>query len=371
MDKPIRIIQCIPGSMAIGGLETLVMNLYRNIDKTKVQFDFIIHGDGPNDFKDEIKKLGGKVYRLPNIKKYNKYKKQLTKILNENKGIYHLMHIHAAYASVYFDAKIAKESGINKIIVHSHSSNSEMVKRKIFTLLFKRKLAKITDYKFGCSKDSIKWLFGNKAVKEKDYKIINNAIDTEKYKFNESIRKEIRKELDLTNKFVIGHVGRLAKVKNHEFLLKVFKKVLEKEKNSVLLLVGKGEEQSNLINQAKELGINDSIKFLGDRDDINRILQAMDMFVFPSLYEGFSIALLEAQTSGLKCFVSESVDKRSKLTEQLEFVSLNKTPEEWADQILNSKTYDRKDISLEIKNKKYDIIDLTKDIQEFYLNNSI
>ena len=367
MSEPIRILQCLPSNMGYGGIETFVMNLYRNIDTEKVQFDFLIHGEGENSFEEEIKLLGGEIYRVPSIKRYIKYHKQMKKIFLKNSQKYNAIHIHCGYAIPYFDAKIAKKYGIDNIIVHSHSSNTEFTKRKIVQILLKNKLSNLAIYRLACSEEAAKWMFSDKVIEKKQYEIVKNAIDLDKYKFNIDTREKIRKELNLEGKFVIGHIGRLAAAKNHIFLLEVFKKIYQNEKKSVLLLVGDGELKNEIKAKAKELNIIDKIIFIGKSNNVTNYLQAMDVFVFPSLYEGFGLAVLEAQVSGLQCFVSDTITKEIDVAQMVNFISLEKKPEEWANIILNSKEYKRENKSDIAKQKKYEIAELSKEMEKFYL----
>ena len=261
MTEPIRILHCIPGTMECGGIENFIMNLYRNIDRTKIQFDFLLHGNGKNYYEEEIKKYGGKIYRIPFAKNYKNYYKQATDFFVENRGIYNTIHIHCIYAMSYFDAKIAKRNKIENIIIHSHTSNEEMLKRKMIHLLLKNKLSNIATHRIACSEEAAKWMFSNKVIEKKKYEIVKNAIDLDKYKFNIATREKIRKELNIQDKLVIGHIGRLSKVKNHGFLLEIFKELCKKREKIILLLVGDGECKKEIIEKAEELQIIDKIIF--------------------------------------------------------------------------------------------------------------
>lgn len=367
MSDPIKILQCLPGNIGFGGIENFVMNLYKNIDKSKVQFDFLIHGERRNCNEEIIKKLGGKIYRVPFAKKYKDYIKKTTKFFIENGKKYEAIHIHCSYAISYFDAKMAKKYGIKNIIVHSHSSNTEITKRRIAQILLKDKLSKIANYKIACSEEAAKWMFSNKVIKNKQYQVIKNSINVDKYKFNTNIREKIRKELNLEDKLVIGHVGRLSKVKNHDFLLEIFKEICNKREQVRLILVGDGECKEGLIKKTKKLQLLDKVIFLGNIDNVNEILQAIDLFVFPSIHEGFPLSVIEAQTTGLPCFISDVITKDVAVTDLVTFISLEKTQEEWSNIILGNKQLKRENKSDIIKQQKYDIIDMVKQIEEIYL----
>lgn len=345
-----------------GGIENFIMNIYRNIDKNKVQFDFLIHGEQESYFEDEIKQLGGEIYRVPFSRHYKEYTKQMKLILNKNREKYQAIHIHASYAMAYFDAKIAQKSKMKNIIVHSHSANNNMVKRKLIHYVLKSKLSEIADYRLACSKEAANWMFSNK-----EYKKINNAIDTEKYKYNSIVREKIRKDRKLEEKFVVGHVGRFAPAKNHEFLLRIFKEITKREKETVLLLVGEGELKEKIKQRAQELEILEQIIFVGNSKNVEELLQAMDVFVFPSLFEGFGLSVLEAQTTGLPCFLADHITKEVNVTGLVEFIALKETPKYWAEKILDKKDKTRENKEDMVRKNKYDIIEVAKEMEKFYL----
>lgn len=343
------------------------MNIYRNIDRSEVQFDFLTHGKGENYFEEEIKNLGGKIYRVPFIKDYKKYRKQIGEILRENQEKYKTIHIHATYAMSYFDAKLAKKHNISNIIVHSHSANTNVKRRKIVQNILKNKIANVANYQLACSKEAAQWMFSKEEIDKGQYKIIKNGIYVENYRFEAKIREEIRKELQIQNDFVIGHVGRLSAAKNHRFLLEIFREIANKEKNVKLLLVGDGELKEQIKQKAKELGILKKVIFAGNSEKVEQLLQAMDVFVFPSLFEGFGLAVLEAQTTGLPCFLANHITKEVDVTNLVEFISLKETPQYWARKILDKKNVKRENKVEYVKKQKYDIKDIAKELEEFYI----
>ena len=367
MNEPIRILQCIPGNMSYGGIETFIMNIYRNMDRNKVQFDFLIHGKGGNCFENEVNQLGGVVYRVPSIKHYFQYCKQMKKILNQNANKYKAIHIHCGYAISYFDARLAKKYKIHNIIIHSHSSDTDVNKRKIVQQLLKSKITKIATIKLACSKEAQKWMFSEDTNQDNECEIVTNGIYVDKYRWNEKIRQKIRKELKIEDKFVVGHVGRLSSAKNHIFLLEVFKEILEKEENAILLLLGDGELRNKIEEKVQEFKIEKKVIFLGNRENVNDFLQAMDVFVFPSLFEGFGLAALEAQVTGLRCFLSDIIAENVNVTDLVKFISLEEKPKQWAEIIWNNKNYERENKVDIVKDKKYDIIDTTNKMEKIYL----
>lgn len=366
----VRVLQVI-GIMNRGGAETMIMNLYRNIDKTKIQFDFVENSLKRAAYDDEIEALGGKIYRCPhfNGKNYFEYKKWWKDFFRNHKNEYKIIHGHiGSTAAIYL--KIARKNGLFTI-AHSHSSGSD---RSLYSKLYgvlSYNTRNIADYFFACSQAAGVDRYGQKVVHSNRYKVLNNAIDTKLFTYNEETRQRIRNEFDLKDSIVIGHIGRLVPVKNTQFLLSVFKEIKSQKPNTKLILVGGGELRETLEHQAKELGIFDDIIFTGVRSDVNNLLQAMDIFVFPSLFEGLPVTLVEAQTSGLPCVISDGVPDESILTKDLVTVmSLEQSSEKWAEHILTrlgKKRYSRVD---EIKAKGYDISETAKWLEDFYIEHS-
>lgn len=366
--EPIRILHCLPGDMNQGGIENFIMNLYKKIDRSKIQFDFIVHSQETSFYEKEIKELGGKIYRITyKSKNFKKYQNEFIHLLKEHKE-YKIIHIHATYAISAFDAKIAKKMGL-KVIVHAHSSN-DILKRKIVHFLLKYQLNKNSEYKFACSTKASDWLFGKKYRNQ--VTIIKNAIDSEKFIYNENIRNNEREKLKINNKFVVGIVSRLSYLKNIDFLIEIFKEISQIEKDAVLLIVGDGPERLKLENKVEELKLGKKVIFLGNYTKVNEVLQAIDVFVMPSKCEGFGISLLEAQAVSLKCFTSEGVvPKEIKLNNNpnmLEFISLKMSAKEWAQKILIwNKKYERINMKLLIKKAGYDLESNIQFIENKYI----
>lgn len=367
MSGPIRVLQVF-GHMNRGGAESMIMNLYRNIDRSKVQFDFIVHTDDKCAFEDEINRLGGKIYRVPKYtgKNHFNYVRVWERFFSSHPE-YKIIHGHIrSTASIYM--KVAKKYNL-MAIVHSHSTASrgniiqQFVKNTIqFPIRY------IADYMFACSNESGKWLYGKNVDKKDNYKVFNNAIDSEKYRFDEVKRDKTRKMLNIENKFVIGHIGSFSKPKNHRFLIDIFYEVLKKDNNSVLLLVGDGRLRSQVEEKVKQLNLSGNVIFTGVRSDIPELLQAMDVLIFPSIYEGLPVTLIEAQASGVKCFVSDTISKEVKITEEVEFLSLEKPSEYWAERILECYNgYLRKDTLSLICKAGYDVGENAKWLEDFYL----
>ena len=363
--EPIRIAQVI-GKWVGGGVEAVVMNYYRHIDKSKIQFDFICDEDSTNIPYEEIEKLGGKVILIPPYQKLFRYHKELKRILKE--GNYKIVHSHINTLSVFslFAAKCAK---VPVRIAHSHSTTNKKEKKKNLMKQVLKPFSKLfaTDY-MCCSELAGRWLFGDKLYDEGKIYLLNNAIDLHKFEYNEKIREEVRKELNIDEEtFVMGHIGRFVTVKNHEFLLDVFHEIYKENKNSILVLAGQGPLKEKIEQKAKEMNLDKAVQFLGQRSDANRLYQAMDVFVLPSLYEGLPVVGVEAQAAGLLYVLSDDMTKETKVLETTTFLSLNEGAKKWADTIDNAtKQFERKNMLNEMAQKGFDIQKEVKKLEEIY-----
>lgn len=358
-DNPIRVLQVIR-HMNVGGAETFLMNVYRNIDRKKVQFDFLVTGKG--FFDEEIRQLGGKIYYMNYITEIGqiKYKKQLKTFFKEHPE-YTIVHSHIDQVSgIILEA--AKEAEVANRIAHSHSTrNTNGLIGKLYKKYLQSKIKQNATVLLACGEEAAKWLYKSQW---KEAIIIKNGVNIEKFKFSEKKRKKIRKELDINDEtLLIGHIGRFSKVKNQEFLVKIYKEYERNNHNSLLIMVGKGEEKEKIEKLVNSEHLESKIKFLGLRQDTDSIYSAMDYMIFPSLYEGISIALIEAQISGLKILASDTIDKNTDISGNIEWISLNELPSEWCKHIINVK--DR-----EIDKEKvvdYDIERTTKKLQDIYI----
>ena len=352
------------GIMDCGGAETMIMELYRNIDRTKIQFDFVVHTEQKGYFDDEIYSLGGRIYKVPKFSYQTiiQYRKQWNKLLSEHIE-WTIIHGHVrSTASIYLS--IGRKLG-RYTIAHSHSiSSGKGLSSVVKDLLQKRIKA---DYYLACSEAAGKWLFGEQIVCSDKFSVLHNSISTNKYVFDEQVRKNTRNKFHCEDTFLVGHVGSFYDVKNHYFLLDVFKYICERNPLSKLILVGDGYLKENIEKRVKELGISDKVIFTGVRSDVNKLLMAMDVFVFPSKYEGLGMVIIEAQATGLLSVISDKVPNESIITEGVVSVkSLEETPEQWAECILSLNYKNRKSYIEEIKNNGYDISETTTWIEEFY-----
>lgn len=366
-EEPIRIAHII-GKWLGGGVESVVMNYYRHIDRTKIQFDFLCDEDSTNIPYEEIEQLGGRVILIPPYQKVFKYQKELIRIFKENK--YKIVHSHINTLSV-FPLRAAKKAGVKVRIAHSHSTTNKKEWKKNLLKQVLRPVSKVyaTNY-MCCSELAGRWLFGDKTYDSSQVYLLNNAIDLDKFKYNEKLRKEKRKELGISDDtLVIGHIGRFVAQKYHTFLIDIFNEVHKKNNNSILLLAGQGPLKEEIENKVKELKLNDSVRFLGQRNDVNELYQAFDVFCLPSLYEGLPVVGVEAQATGLLCIFSDDMTKETKVLDTTEFLSLNNTPKDWADSILGDvKRYKRIDTSKEMTSKNFNIKEEAKKLEKYYLN---
>lgn len=357
----IRILHVL-GSLNRGGSETLAMNLYRKIDRTKVQFDFVKHLSQKCAYEDEITSMGGKIYLAPRYKIYNhfSYCRWWIEFLQEHPE-YKIVHGHYfTIASVFF--KIAKKFGC-KTIAHSHHTPPKKIFSNVINRLYTRNLEHYSDYGFACSQNAGEWIF-----KKMPFSVLNNAIDSGQYVFSEENRKQIRKEFHLEGKFVVGNVGGLRPPKNQSFLIDVFAKVHQKKSDAVLMIVGSGSLENALSEKVSKMGLAEFVIFTGSRPDIPALLSAMDVFVFPSLWEGLGIAAIEAQASGLHVICSDVLPKETKVTDLIEYKSLSDSAGVWADSVMKyAESYERQNMQQYIVDAKYDINAVANWLQNFYL----
>lgn len=331
IEFPIRVAQ-VMGIMNSGGVEAVVMNYYRAIDKTKVQFDFFVDETSSFPQREEITRLGGRIYLVPPYSHLFKYIKTLIRLFKQNN--YRIVHTHINTLNVFplFAAWFAR---VPVRICHNHSTaNWGEVKKTLLKCLF-RPFNKIfaTRY-FACGESAGRWMYGEHCFERGNVFIMPNAIDTEKFEFDGTARKKLRAELDISmDAFVVGHVGRFVFAKNHLFLIDIFRELLIKQNNSVLLLIGEGELQHKVEEKVKEYGIEKNVIFAGVRSDVNKLYSVMDVFCLPSFYEGLPVVLMEALSNGLPCVVSTKVPFEAIKAKNIDRVSLEKDAELWSKHI--------------------------------------
>ena len=363
-EQPIRVAQII-GKWLGGGVESVVMNYYRHIDRTKIQFDFICDNDSTNIPYEEIEKLGGKVILIPPYQKVFKYHNALKKVLKD--GNYKIVHSHINTLSV-FSLFAAKCAGVPVRIAHSHSTTNKKEKKKNLLKQVLRTFSRLfaTDY-MCCSELAGRWLFGNKEYDKGNVYLLNNAIDLDKFKYDEKVRKEKRKELNISDDtLVIGHVGRFVEQKNHRFLIDIFNEYHKENKNSILMLIGQGPLLLEIKEKVKKLNIEDKVLFLGQKENIYDYYNAMDLFLFPSLYEGLGMVMIEAQVNGVSCVASTEVPKCTKINDFVKFVKLSDDISNWVNSIKPEFNNNRKNNITNFRKSCFNIKYETKKLEKKY-----
>lgn len=372
MEEIIRVLQINSGSRDFGGVSAFLYNMYSNIEKTRVQFDFLSPFRSTYElYKDEIISSGGRVLEFgingnSIMQKIRLYCSVLS-FLKQHK--YDIVHINSG--NFFFNlivSEAAKKASVPVRIVHSHNAGNisrSIIKRKLMNLL-KNRLAKNANVMFACSKIAAEYMFPVTAIKHQRVSIIPNGINADDYAYDDSVRQEVRNELGIGDRFAVGNVGRFMPQKNHMFIVEVFSELMKKIPNSVLLLVGQGNLEQQIHQNVLDKGIESNVFFLGQRSDANRIYQAMDVFFLPSLYEGFGIVNIEAQCSGLMCVVSEAIPKEANVTGDMERLSLDATVSQWVDSLVSAANLVRTDKSELIKKAGYDVKTVANDLQKRY-----
>lgn len=356
-----KILYINGGIMNRGGIESYMMNYFRNIDKELFHIDFLVHGYEKGAYDDEILSLGGKIFQVPVKSKHPiLYKKELSKIFIEGK--YDIVHSHIDAMSCVV-LKIAKDCGVKVRVAHSHNTKHLTDNKAKYFLneIARKNITRYTTHCCACSNLAGKWLFG-----DHKFKLIYNAIEIEKYIFNSTKRTEIRNSLNiLPEDIVFGHVGRFDTQKNHEFLINVFSKIKSSVPNSKLLLVGDGWKIDIIKKMVGDLNLSNSVIFLGGVSNVEDIYNVMDCFVFPSLFEGLGIVLIEAQVNGLKSVVSEYVPKEVNVSDSIQFLPL--CSETWLSEIEKISDYNRLDLKDKVKDNGYEINSATLKLENYYL----
>ena len=369
--EPIRVLHVV-GRMDRGGIETLIMNLYRNIDRSKVQFDFLAHYGREAVYNDEIRSMGGVIHEMPALKDDNHvyywrlflYIKALHEFFKNHD--YKIIHGHMTNtASIYMP--IAKRYGVTTRIAHSHNTHGKAGLLGFVTNVLQKPIYKNATDWFACSNAAAYWFYPKDEVDAGKVTIVPNAVDAQRFRFNEVVRTRMRHELGIESNFVIGCVARFRPEKNHSFLLKLLQEVLKTEHSAVLLFAGEGPCEDSVKAEAAELGIKEKVIFLGMRTDVPDLLQAMDVFVLASLWEGLPVTGIEAQASGLHCVVSDGITEEMNALDMVDYVSLDAPLSVWAEKIVKSASYPRIDTFEEMKRAGYDIHTIAPWLQDFYL----
>lgn len=363
MERPVRVAHVI-GKLNAGGVEAVVNNYYKHMDRSKYQFDFIIDEDSGCEPPEELKRLGARYFVVPPYQHLPAHVKALKKLFKENSYlIVHSGMNTLAPISMY----AAKSAGVPVRINHNHSTAGKGETKKNILKYMLRPFARCfaTSYA-ACSDYAGTWLYGRKAMEDGSVTVFNNAIDLDKYAFDRGIRAEVRSELGIGEQMVIGHVGRFCFQKNHDFLIDIFEQIHRLHPDSVLVLVGLGELEEDIRKKVDALGLADHVRFLGVRNDVNRLYQAMDVFILPSRYEGLPVVGVEAQASGLPCLFSDAMTKEVLLAGNAAMLSLSEAAGVWAEKAVSLALEERTDRSGEVRTGGFDIRLKAKELEKFY-----
>lgn len=365
MKEPIRVLQII-GIVAGGGVEAVIMNYYEHIDRTKVQFDFIVHNDNKIDITQKVEAMGGKVYKVtPYYKNPIAFMHGIYKVIRDHH--YRIVHSNMNTLSAFplFAAWVA---GAPVRILHNHSTSSPgETERNIMKFMLRPFARLFANHYLACSRLAGEWMYGRKMMDSGKVTIVNNAIDLKKYAFNPQKRKILRKELGLADEFVIGHVGRFMFQKNHEFLIDVFAEAYKKNPHMALLLVGDGPLRPAMEEKVRKLGLTGHVKFLGLRNNVQDFYHVMDLFILPSHYEGLPVVGVEAQANGLLCLFSTKVTKETRLTHSAQFLDLEAGASMWAEGIISLKCERNKKAGDELRQAGFEINKETEKLVKFYI----
>lgn len=349
------IILHILSQLEKNGTETFVMNVFRRIDKNKYKFDFLIFSDKDGGYCQEVIEHGGNIYRLPSRKENPiKHIIELNRFFKKIGKQYDVVHFCASNLTTLLPLHFARIYGIKNRIFHIHSSNGKGFKNIILHKVNKFLISKAATNYLACSNNAAEWAYKGLKIFDK-VRIISNGIDLDKFRFNEEIRTSVREEFGLENKYVIGHVGYFAPVKNQAFLIYVLKDTIELIPDAVLILIGEGELQDTVRQLVQKLNLNNRVIFLNRRNDVNRILQGMDCFMFPSLYEGLPFSLLEAQAAGLPILTSKNVSQEIAITPLIKFLSIESGTTPLVKALKDIINIKRNDYTNIIRNKGYSI----------------
>ena len=366
MNHPIKVLHVL-GGLDRGGAETLVMNVYRCIDQTKIQFGFVIHTEENGAYFDEIRSLGGEVFHCPKYvgKNHFQYKKWWKDFFKSHPE-YSVVHGHVrSTAAIYL--KIARHYH-RFAVAHSHSTSSGKGFAGFIKSVMQYPIRFNADFFMGCSEQANKWLFGKKVAKDKTRCIVlKNGIDLSKYRYDTTVRNRIREELRIENRIVFGTVGRIEEPKNPFFILKVFEAALKKQPDALFLWIGDGSLSASVKKTIEENGLNESVIMLGSRSNVSDYLQAMDLFLFPSLWEGLGMSLIEAQATGLPCVCSTEIQHEAFVTDLICSVSLDLDADSWADMCLSMICTERANQTQRIIEAQYDIRQVVGQLEKVYL----
>lgn len=370
MSETIRVLHVL-GGVGLGGAESRIMDLYRQMDRNEIQFDFLVHSSAmnrrkPEFYDEEILGLGGHIYVLPKFKVYNylSYRKAVQDFFRQHHEFRVVQGHMTSTAGIYLP--IAKKYGIPVTVAHARNAGVVKGLKGIATRFFRRDLAQKADCCFACSKLAGEDVFGKAAMDAGRVKIIYNAIDAAKFTYDPKVRAQLRERLGLKEELVIGHVGRFNYQKNHPYLIDIFAKLCEIRQDAVLLMLGEGPDQESIREKCRLLGVEDKVRFLGNQRRPQDYYQAMDIFLLPSFFEGLPGVLVEAQAAGLKCFVSDTVTREAAATDLVTYLSIEQPAETWAEQIAAAAGYERQNTFQRMKDAGFDVKSQAAGYRLFY-----
>ena len=370
--RRLRVLQ-VGMTRNLGGIETYLIEQFRHLDKSKIDYDFVnITGEYSICYEDEILASGSKIFKV-----VSRHKNPLLhywqwfNILLQNKGVYDVIVLNTNSLEYVFPLVLGKIFGIPVRVIHSHNSgfeNKQGLARRLLVGMNKKLLAWSANLRFACSNNAGNWMFGNQS-----FHVIHNAINLKKYEFNKSVRDKIRYEENINDKdLAIITIGRFTYQKNHSFVIDVFNELQKKHTNVVLLLVGKDDESTPYLEDIKykilEYGISDKVRFLGMREDVPKLMQAADICLMPSLFEGFGIVAIEAQAASLPTIISDQFPKEIDVSMYITRLSLDIEVKKWAEAIINSSKYNRVSCYEEIKAAGYDIRNETERVEKLLID---
>lgn len=367
--KPIRVLQIFGEPFSNGGQDSYLMNMYRHIDRERVQFDFFTPFTiRVPAMREEVEALGGRMWAAGhefNVDNNRYFKEGVSAFLSRHR--YDIVHIHSGSTYALMEgARLARKSGARHVAVHSHCGGFANLKYKVIRLLSYIPLQVYPTHYFACSHLAARWKFPTPIIKKGRYRVLKNAVDTRVMRYDPALREQTRRALGLTDHLVVGHVGRFTQQKNHLYLLDVFATLAAREPSARLVLAGEGVLLEETLAYAEELGMADKVLYLGVRRDISALMNAFDVFLLPSLFEGLPVVGIEAQATGLPVVTSTAVTRELPLEGLVSYLPLSDAPEDWAQRVLEAAAEPRRDTTAEIIAAGYDVRGAAQVMQELY-----
>ncbi len=373
VNKPIHVAHMIP--MGAGGISTLTVSMYDLMNHDNVKYSYLMFRDAEEFYEEKVKEAGCKKI-IVDTECLGAFKKFYTKLFVVGKSLkknnVDIMHVDASSPYDVIIAISAKIGGVKTVIMHSHNDNFEKDANKIRNFLmpvFKLLIPFFTDYYIACSSTAAEFMFPQRVLKKETILILKNGIMAEKYIFDENIRNDVRNKYNISDKFVVGHVGRFVEQKNHDFLIDIFNSVVKMEPNSVLMLIGTGDYEERIKKKVDDLKLGDKVIFVGTSHEVNKLMNAMDVFVFPSLFEGLGMVAVEAQASGLPTICANTIPLEAKVSDLFEQIDLNASPQIWAEKILAKKntSKERHNMYDFVSKAGYDVKESAKILEKQYI----